>query len=279
MIVHKLIERIQRPPAYWMYFDEGIIDRINRSVHFDLGGVKSITEAASTNGSRGAKLFKGNLGGILRTPYPHCCFRVVQEVDNVHIFLITEEFREMDAMECRCYVFHPGRDIVGLAAQFVVEGLRSINDEDVEIYINDKVFRSLCVEGRCSEGEAGENTNNVMQLLNLTLLFMNAKNIGSERHDPPQVLNKKRIKRGKQPLFSFYTLKIFPMVAGRKGITSANDPTHSNRVHLCRGHFRVYTKDAPLFGKFAGRFWVPAHARGKKQLGMIAKDYEVAEDG
>jgi hypothetical protein len=45
-------------------------------------------------------------------------------------------------------------------------------------------------------------------------------------------------------------------------------------LHKCRGHFKTYTEDAPLFGKYSGRFFVQAHARGKKSNGEILKDYE-----
>jgi hypothetical protein len=49
----------------------------------------------------------------------------------------------------------------------------------------------------------------------------------------------------------------------------------TNRVHLCRGHFATYTDQAPLFGKYVGRFWIPPHARGDRARGIVIKDYEV----
>lgn len=33
-------------------------------------------------------------------------------------------------------------------------------------------------------------------------------------------------------------------------------------AHMVRGHFAEYTEERPLFGKYAGRFWIPAHVRG-----------------
>ena len=48
------------------------------------------------------------------------------------------------------------------------------------------------------------------------------------------------------------------------------------RRHVCRGHFREYTADKPLFGRYVGRVWVPAHMRGNKSKGEVIKKYEVS---
>lgn len=46
-------------------------------------------------------------------------------------------------------------------------------------------------------------------------------------------------------------------------------------LHAVRGHFKTYTSDRPLFGHYVGRYWWPAHARGKAENGEIRKSYEV----
>jgi hypothetical protein len=46
-------------------------------------------------------------------------------------------------------------------------------------------------------------------------------------------------------------------------------------LHLCRGHVRRYTDERPLFGKYSGTFYIPAHVKGKMENGIIAKDYEL----
>ena len=47
------------------------------------------------------------------------------------------------------------------------------------------------------------------------------------------------------------------------------------RVHLCRGHFKEYTNENPLFGKHVGRFWWQPMVRGDKKRGVLNKDYDV----
>lgn len=47
------------------------------------------------------------------------------------------------------------------------------------------------------------------------------------------------------------------------------------RAHLTRGHFKVFSTDAPLFGKYTGRFWWMPAVRGDKERGVVLKDYEL----
>jgi hypothetical protein len=47
------------------------------------------------------------------------------------------------------------------------------------------------------------------------------------------------------------------------------------KLHICRGHFATYGDDAPLFGKYTGRFWRPMHLRGSSVAGEVVKDYKV----
>lgn len=46
-------------------------------------------------------------------------------------------------------------------------------------------------------------------------------------------------------------------------------------LHTVRGHFKTYTPERPLLGRFTGTYWWPAHARGKIENGEIRKSYEV----
>lgn len=48
-----------------------------------------------------------------------------------------------------------------------------------------------------------------------------------------------------------------------------------NRSHTVRGHFRYYSPDKPLFGRYSGMYWVPEHRRGSDDYGEIIKDYKV----
>jgi hypothetical protein len=48
-----------------------------------------------------------------------------------------------------------------------------------------------------------------------------------------------------------------------------------NSFHFCRSHFKTYTEEKPLFGKYVGDFWWDAHARGSIKKGLVTKDYKI----
>lgn len=91
---------------------------------------------------------------------------------------------------------------------------------------------------------------------------MNCTNVGRQEHQTEAKLQKARARRGKAPLFSYWTLTL----NGRGGETRKLGGTHASpRVHLRRGHPRQY---AP--GKWT---WVQAHAVGNRAAGIVHKDY------
>lgn len=115
-----------------------------------------------------------------------------------------------------------------------------------------------------------------MELMSVKFLLelLECKNILTVNNHPDQRINKKRTKKGKMPLFSYKTLVIKP--TGKKQESIKKD-LWNNRVHLCRGHFKTYTDDNPLFGKFTGRYWWQPCVRGNKKKGVIHKDYVIPE--
>lgn len=114
-----------------------------------------------------------------------------------------------------------------------------------------------------------------LQMLNDFLLLLNCKNITAEINSPDLALNKARRKRGKQELFSYKTLKI-SLPSDKTNLHENNQQAEEhNRIHFCRGHFKEYTADKPLFGKITGLWWWQPHVRGQNKDGIVMKDYEV----
>ena len=111
-------------------------------------------------------------------------------------------------------------------------------------------------------------------MLNVTLKLLNCKNIQSEIIKAPEALNKKRRKTGKQEIFNYHVLNV--VVPGKKrGYSPATEPLSHNRLHLCRGHFKEYTTDHPLFGRYTGLYWWQPQVRGQNKYGMVIKDYNI----
>lgn len=132
---------------------------------------------------------------------------------------------------------------------------------------------------KLSEGSTEEQLSQVRAAFGVAvakfLNFLSCKNIRTIANDPPEKVQKKRKKQGKKPLISYYTLEL---KQAKSYESEGNKNLWSNRIHLCRGHFREYTEDKPLFGKLVGRYWIPPHARGNKREGVIYKDYSIKEE-
>jgi hypothetical protein len=96
------------------------------------------------------------------------------------------------------------------------------------------------------------------------LSALHCSNVRRQEHTPDAKLQKARAKRGKAPLFSYWTLQL----NGKTERGDSQGGTHAGpRVHLRRGHPRQH---AP--GKWT---WVQAHAVGNRAAGMVHKDYTV----
>lgn len=95
------------------------------------------------------------------------------------------------------------------------------------------------------------------------LSALNCINVRRVETAPDERLQKARAKRGKPPLFSYWTLELaLPREEGQK---ANGGGTHTSpRLHLCRGHIKK---------RKTGYFWWQPHVRGNKDLGMVHKDY------
>jgi len=112
----------------------------------------------------------------------------------------------------------------------------------------------------------------------LFLAFINRlPNVRTRKVEPCTVTqNEKRVRKGKRPLYSYHVVEIAPFRDRPEKWIQAGDSEELNRrAHLCRGHYRVYLPERPLFGKYSGVFWINAHGRGDVSNGLIDKEYKV----
>lgn len=112
-----------------------------------------------------------------------------------------------------------------------------------------------------------------------TLQMLGCKNVSLSPHDndPKQV--RRAIKRhgGTPGSYRYHTLVVRP--AGSKPGTPGEEIGIMPR-HVCRGHFAEYGPEfgkGLLFGKYAGRFFVPPCVKGDKKNGVVEKDYMIPE--
>jgi len=130
-------------------------------------------------------------------------------------------------------------------------------------------IRSLCSNGTEVAQQIKEDTPE-LSFVNFGLMLLNSKNIGTEK-----ILNIKRRNKKKTQIASYHVLTIDLPGKNKKQTSSGSGGKNQTRFHLCRGHFKTYTTEAPLFGHTVGRIWCPSHAKGNREKGFITKDYNV----
>ena len=109
------------------------------------------------------------------------------------------------------------------------------------------------------------------------LMVLGCKNTGLKPNDnePKQVRRAVKRHGGKPEDYRYHTLVVRP--PGAKAGTPGQDIGIMPR-HVCRGHFSEYGPEFGkelLFGKLAGRFYIPPHLKGKKENGTVEKDYRI----
>lgn len=107
--------------------------------------------------------------------------------------------------------------------------------------------------------------------------LLNCKNITTiERGGQPEGIKRSRHRKW---VHRHYILKIHPMREVTKIEYDKRETEESESedlsFHFCRGHFKIYTAEKPLFGKYVGTFWWDAHARGSIKKGIVTKDYNI----
>ncbi len=154
-----------------------------------------------------------------------------------------------------------------------VQGKRSDLRVEIKPLIGEAWDR--CVKDKGQEGaerigwlDAKDEVNNLLSFL----LALSCKNVSTRNNEDVKTIdrvNAKRISKGKKPIFSYKILEIsIPNEISKKNDTDAEkNARRSPRIHLRRGHIRRLVD-----GK---RIWVNASVVGKKDKGIVHKDYKL----
>lgn len=108
----------------------------------------------------------------------------------------------------------------------------------------------------------------------LALSFVHARNVVIESVTPSPKVAKARQRRTGQPPVRYHVLRIEALKEILKTEGKAGDGGLRQALHLCRGHFKTFTPEAPLLGRHVGTFWWAPQVRGTAKR-LILTDYEV----
>lgn len=119
---------------------------------------------------------------------------------------------------------------------------------------------------------AGEVRSVIPSMMNPVLLaisFMHCKNVVIRTHETGV---KKARKQGYHETFKTLEIEALQKILNAHG---AQHTGIQNALHMCRGHFKTYTADAPLLGRATGTFFWAQQIRGSRSAGVSRKDYGV----
>lgn len=103
--------------------------------------------------------------------------------------------------------------------------------------------------------------------------FMNCSNVAKvEQQLSRNERRAQKARTGREPI----THKVLAVRPIKKNSRENYDHHQDSSVplHVCRGHFKTFTKEKPLFGELCGTYWWESHVRGKQEHGVIVKDYK-----
>lgn len=112
-------------------------------------------------------------------------------------------------------------------------------------------------------------------VLTMALGLLHCKNVAETEHDPPLKLQKAFQREHNRLMTRYSTIDITPISRALDKATEANGLSLPKAFHTCRGHFKTYRPEAPLFGKLTGQYWWRDHERGDKNNGEVISDYRV----
>jgi hypothetical protein len=105
-----------------------------------------------------------------------------------------------------------------------------------------------------------------MRFLTMSLVKIHLASIAFKAFAQSTHINRKRVAKGKQPLFDWHTVTIEPKTSKQ----SCNGGTHASpRLHDRRGHWRKHPSGKSV--------WVNACKVGDASKGVVFKDYRVPE--
>lgn len=156
----------------------------------------------------------------------------------------------------------------------------NIGDNGSVIPISNKGWYSYSPNYKLSESEIdalkkqGNEPDIFISHLHVGLLaisFMHCKNVSLVPHLP----HKSPSGRRHSPGIVYKTLEIEPM----KKVLQSDGQLQQNglkrALHICRGHFKDFSKGKGLFGKYQGLYWWDSQVRGNISEGIVIKDYSI----
>lgn len=293
MYAHQVIEELKDDRLFPKEYVKSVISGITNAQKFHLGLSDDIHEVIKSV----PKLFSGEK--FLKMPYDECWFDYDQNPESIidgvattkEAILIRKIFEDRfkDHLFAGTVVSYfpdykkwrlsPILYVISINKNFDPSDLTALNEWGIPRKMmsgSGNLMPIGVVDGppeMLRQEELGARVN--LTVAHKALMLLNCKNVVAQTIEPDAKFNKARRKRGKQELFSYKTLHL--VLPQDKASSNGGDETmgEHNRIHLCRGHFKEYTEESPLFGKYTGLYWWQPHIRGQNKDGIVLKTYDI----
>ena len=107
-----------------------------------------------------------------------------------------------------------------------------------------------------------------------TFAFCHCRNVDLQQPEPSRQVRRQAERKGLS-LLDYRVLEIEPMKKALRTEGGIEEVGPRKALHICRGHFKVYSPQAPLFGQHVGTWWWESSIRGNLTKGKVEKDYRV----
>ena len=258
---------------------EKMFSELNKAQSFHLGEVTldsvMIREVIKREREKQGIFQDGN--GFLKFPYDEMFFDFFSKQENgkyqkAGIFIQKTSFDSKDIIQSYIFSFDTESDSWFLLPCMFVFTSNPYQMNWFTFY--DYKACKLSTPNEYASFPAKIASNTIMSIADMGIRILTCRNIKYVSVLPPSALNKKRKKRGKLPICEYKVL-VVDTNENKLKYEHNGSSTNSLRVHLCRGHFKEYTNENPLFGKHVGRFWWQPMVRGDKKRGVLNKDYDI----
>ena len=289
--------------ANYMSLHQETIDLIKKGQHFFMGDQNSLLCEGAGKSLLGKQLFM-EYPELMKLPYPICTFSTFENSEQIPSHL--ENGIWIAPSSKRFSVVEQSGEYIRIIFASYTDDLEVQKTEGVSWYLQSTVYVTRL--GKVIEDVPSEmshqrlNGRKTLQanmhvyeylsqithrsedqgdlsVINAAMVLLNCKNITTEIIPAPAALNKKRRKAGKQEIFDYHVLNVTLPSNSKREYQGASVPLSHNRVHLCRGHFKEYTAEHPLFGRHTGLYWWQPAVRGQNRDGIVMKDYKIKTEG
>ena len=279
MFAHQVIDKLNESKTKNNFFEQNILNSIKQSQKFHFGSMDELNEMVKLDENKNLFSYQEQ---PIKLPYDNCWFDYTIDSGKFAVgFLIDVQFGhilpysgEIENDDEYYYSFDSLMFVRSPVHGWMLcsKGARvriSTETRCGKISICPLINHPMLWDGQANVIPA------YLSNIEKTVRLLNCKNIQTEKIQAPAKLNKKRVKSGKQPIFDYHVLNLVLPSNKKRGYQEQTTPLSHNRVHLCRGHFKEYTKEHPLFGRHTGLYWWEPSVRGQNRDGVVMKDYNI----